>query len=143
MHCSSVAAVLQSLHQASEADESTPNFIEADPQKEKHMNQSNMGQNNIFLKKERDSSSDSFSDKNNCNSSLTESKHRGSSKMSQISRDHHRQKVQARRLSPSPDFRSFHAKRITKKRKIDSDLASTYSSGDDRDYLLNMGYVMK
>ena len=74
MHCSSVAAVLQSLHQASEADESTPNFIEADPQKEKHMNQSNMGQNNIFLKKERDSSSDSFSDKNNCNSSLTESK---------------------------------------------------------------------
>ena len=141
MHCSSVAAVLQSLHQASEADESTPNFIEADPQKEKHMNQSNMGQNNIFLKKERDSSSDSFSDKNNCNSSLTESKHRGSSKMSQISRDHHRQKVQARRLSPSPDFRTVHAKRITKKRKIDSDLASTYSSGDNRDQ--KIGYVRK
>ena len=194
MHCSSVAAVLQSLHQASEADESTPNFIEADPQKERHMNQSNMGQNNIFSKKERDSlyfiedsRSDSSSDKKNYNSSFNESKHRlsskmsrksrdhhrqsrghrrqrsetsyqqsarqsspdytvnarfrrrtkrdssdsstteskdrRSSKMSRRSRDHHRQRVQVRRLSPSPNFRSVHAKRITKKRKIDSDLA--------------------
>ena len=133
MHYSSVAAVLQSLHQASEADESSPNFIVADPQKERHMNHSSMGQNNIFSKKERDSlyfigdsSSVSFSDKKNYDS-----------KMSRKSRDHHRRRVQVRRLSPSPDFRSVHAK------KVDSDLASTYSSRDNRDYLLKRGYVRK
>ena len=116
MHYSSVAAVLQSLHQASEADESSPNYIVADPQKERHMNQSNMGQNNIFSKKERDSlycigdsSSDSFSDKKN--NDLNESKHRRSSKITRRIRDHHRRRIQVRRLSPSPDFRSLHAKR--------------------------------
>ena len=103
-----------------------------------------MGQNNTFsysrwpspVTKPRDSFSDN-------DSSLTESKHRRSSKMTRRIRDHHRQRVEVRRLSPSPDFRSFHAKRITNKKKIDSDLASTYSSGDNRDHLLKRGYVRK
>ena len=132
MDYSSTTTVLQSLRQASEADESTPNLIVADPQKEKHMNQSNKGQNNIFSEKERDSLYfiDSFSDKKNYESTPLRSPK---------FRDHHRQRVQARRLSPSPDFRSVHAKRITMKRKIDSDLASTYSSGDNCDYHLKRG----